>query len=977
MNVVEFGKVFLNSLYYSALSGIILAIISLVRVNFISRHSVTWYSVNMLIYFLKRSEYEPPSKPMRYSDYHMNKPNFLLWQITKVVLFAPLLGNTIFGMSIDYLAHGKDIGLSYIANIFVIPFSDIPFNASFSENMIVPLFPALTLIVPAILFAISLRIALYIVLSGSFDIASRYMLDAKEGKRRILSYISSIEVIIGSILVWLGFTMFFSHQIDYNTRYAILGVLVLGVAFIMYGSVDKKRARFIIYPTRTHIYSRLMTIGIVIIIAGATMAINTSIAETKKIDWFGPYISQEITTNRIMHELGNIRLVNHSTTQPTTSSPVTIQNIKQATTRNADILNNIRLWDQGDAKDKLESDISQRNDLALADVDLLRIASKLYWSASTTPKIPETLSATDAWFQEHMVYTHSNGGIKMLEASNGSIVAGSKFFPQQNIYYGKSSTDDGIFRKYWSAFPVTRTESLELDHFKYNGTGGVDLSPPLSWMFEPTFMLSEPITPIHVMRYKDVIDRMQALYPYFIYKFSFGGTPMTQNFKDIEVYPVTDGKKTYWLMPLIIPLDTSSVPWSSNFPSSFMLKLVGYSLIDSYNGNVQIIVTGNDYFSKMFYEEYRDTGATKDIPNWLINQLKYPVEMTMWRISKFNIYHVTDVQQFIDGNNFYSFPDDPSKKNTFFLPYSVFAKPQGTSEPVFLTIEPLEMVQPEDLSPKDLVGYMTIGNDVNNLGNMTFYFASDNSTATKLIAPIEADDILQKNKQFSEIKAAYAKDEPSAGEMLLYKVGTYEVYFNPLFTNIANSGSYKQISKVAAVGASSILGKYEVGVGDNATSAFQDYLDKANTVKELPSTDQQKLVQPPLSPSSSSSSSTTSLPITTNNTQTSHDIAIRIQRLEKVFSDSGFQISKPTAISAPVSFQEAFVVYNTDSEFMQASSEIHSFLERFTASNGNNNNIRIYEWQQNDNNNNTVNFGILEQVNGIVENHYITLKVSG
>ena len=96
----------------------------------------------------------------------------------------------------------------------------------------------------------------------------------------------------------------------------------------------------------------------------------------------------------------------------------------------------------------------------------------------------------------------------------------------------------------------------------YNGTGGVDVAPPLSWMFEPNFMVSYSSTPVHVMRYKDIDDRMELLSPYFVYEFGFGSMLNNPQLKDVEAFAVTDGTDTYWLVPLIVAINTSHVPWS-------------------------------------------------------------------------------------------------------------------------------------------------------------------------------------------------------------------------------------------------------------------------------------------------------------------------------------------------------------------------------------------------------------------------------
>jgi uncharacterized membrane protein (UPF0182 family) len=928
MNVTEFGNVFNKPLYYLTLSGLVLAAISLVRVNFATRHSVTWYGIRMIITFLKRGEYESKHKALRYSEFQMSKLSFSLWQLTKVVLFAPLFGNIMFGMGLDYaVLQGHDIGLGSVGAIFSAPFVNLPTDGSYAQGNIVQMFPMLTLIVPALLAAVGLRILLYIGASGTIHVISQYMMDTRESKPKFLSYISTIEIILGATIFWIGFTMFFNHMVDFNTRYAIIGTLVLGVAFIGYGFFDRGRAKVIIYPTRRHVYSRLLTVGAIIIIVGAVMAINNSIADSK--DWRAPYVAQEIAVNRYMHELDQVQVVNYDIKQPS-ATPSDIQKI---VSDNSNVLSNVRLLDSEEARKELAPELGHRTDISFVDIDVTRLGDGMYWAGSTAPKLPENMPQSNPWYAQHILYTHSNAGVKMIQASDGSAVDGSKFFPQQNVYYGESD-DNGIFSRYWSAYPIDRTKSDELDQFFYNGTGGIDLSPPMSWMFEPTFMLSDPATAIHIMRYKDVNSRMDLLYPYFVYQFGFGGTPTNPNFKDVDVYPVTDGKNTYWLMPLIALLDTSSVPWSSNTPSSFMLKLTGYALIDAYNGSVQVIVTGDDFFSDMFYEQYKDVGATREIPQWLSGQIKYPEEMVMWKVSKFNAYHITDPKEYIDGKMFYEAPQDPVKKEVA-PPYYVFAKPQGSENPKFVAIQPLQPALPKDAASKNLVGYMVVENDIEGLGKMTFY--SLPSDQTKFLSPADAKSTLEKNKEYMDIKNTYTKSDPVSSDSLLYKVGDYEVYFSALF---AGSES-RQIATVAAVGANPVASTYQVGLGDTPKQAFENYLQKLAGI-----------APPEGQPQAGN--------------QTTPDTVSRIERLEKVFSDVGLVTFRPTSISAPVSFAESSAAYRSDSDIAQAESAIHTFIEKFASHGG-----RVFEWRDGT----KINFGTLQNVNGIVENHYISIEV--
>lgn len=920
MNVEEFGEVFTKPLYYSILSGLILAAITVVRVNFKGRHSVLWYSIRTLLNFLKRGDYESQRRVSRYSDFQLGWAAFALWQLTKVVLFAPFFANIMFGMATEYVMQGNDIGLGSIGNIFVIPFADVPTDGSYARQNVMPMLPALTLLLPPLLAAIGMRLLMYVGISGTINILSHYAVDSKDGKPRFLSYIAAMEIIAGISIFWIGFNMLFSSGIDYNTRYAITGTVILGATLIFYGLFDKRRSRVIIYPDKRQMYVRLFTAAAVVGLAGLMMIVNSSIADTRQIEW--PYIGQQIEVNRQMHGLDQIKIVNYEVAQQS----IPASSIQETVEQNSNVLRNIQLWDEANAKAKLDQELAQRSDLKYFDFDVLRFGGSAYWAGTTVPVIPASVAPENAWFNQHVLYTHSDVGIKMLEADTGVVVDESQFFDQRRIYYGESGA--GLFSTYWSAYPVDRTESAELGRFIYNGTGGVDVSPPLSWMFEPNFMLSYSNTPVHVMRYKDIHDRMEILYPQFVYQFCFD-CPSNNPQTDIETFPVTDGTNTFWLMPLIVAIDTSQVPWGGDTSSRFMLQLVGYSLIDAYDGTVQIIVTGNDYFSEMFLNQYEDTGASREVPDWLAGQIRYPQEMFIWQISKFNTYHVTDPGAFIETKNYYKIAGESGAVE----PRYAFAKPPGFERAEFVGFQSLQLKEPQS---SNLVGYMVFQNDLEDLGEMTFYSMPTDSPV-KFISSATAKTTFTGSIEYKEAKKALFGDtSPPLGEISLYKVGDHEVYFIPAFTT---TGA-KQVNLVGAIGAASATGAHLVGLGDTPTLAFENYLQKLSGV--LPAGHHP-----------------------TGN-QTAAEKQGRIKTIEKVFTEAGLTVVRPTAISAPVEFEEARVAYRSEPDLIPAQSAIHGFLLEFVPEGG-----RVFEWQEG----NVINFGVLREVDGIVENHYVSIEV--
>jgi len=913
-----------------------------------------------------------------------------------------------------YLLGGHDIGLGSLPNLFLFPFLNLPSNGTFVQQQVVPLIPALTLLIPSLLSAIGIRIFLYIGVQGGINIATRYMADTSENRPRMLSYISIMEGILGAALIWTGITMFFSFNINYNTKYAILGTLIMGAFFVFYSIMDNRRSRIIVTPERRQIYTRLFTVLVITIVTGSLMALNNSIADAKKIEWKGPYTAQEISVNRYLAGLDQIRVVNytpappptssllpsstsslpasssHSSSQPhsisSSSSPSKVssasailsarKSISGIVDKNNDTLSNIILWDQVAAQSRLRSWLGLENDVNLAATNIVRFNNTMYWAAATSPNLPADVTPENTWYNEHFVYTHSAKGVLMMQASTSNVTDASSYFKQKNIYYGDSGPT-GIFSQAWSAFPNGRTTSDEIGGTFYTGTGGVNLSPPVSWIFEPNFMLSYTDSSMHVMRLKDIYDRMTAMYPYFVYNFALGSSQNQLNIRNVGVVPVTDGRNTYWLMPLIVLLDTSHVPWSSGD----MLKLVGFALIDAYSGSVQLIRddggdSNNDAFSQIFFQQYSQDGSIlSQVPEWLSKQLVYPEEMFSWKINRFNQYHITDPKTFIEAQQFYKVPDDASS-------FYTIAKPPGFDKLQFVGFQ---TIGGSNSPSQNLVGYMVVQNDPGNFGKMIFYSIPGDST-TNLIGASAARDILEKDPTYAKEKSLFRN--PRVGDELLYRVGNQEVYFITVYTS--GAGDVTQIGTIAAVGASSATGKYYVGLGDIPQHAFENYLLKAAgiiPVNESGAVGVSNRTTVAAANTTAATKSNVTNPATASTSLINkQEQAGRILQLEKIFTDEGLIVLKPTIISAPVSFKEANGTFIANSQLDLARNSINKFLREFSITGpaiSPSNNVtnatssttapRIFEWQSDSNK--TVNFGLLKVVNGIVENHYISMRV--
>lgn len=906
MNFTEFGEQFSKPLYYTLISTVILSAIALVRVNIIGRSSIFWYSINSAIGFLGSNGQQPISNTIQsFRDYKLTSLQFVIWQITKILLFGTFFANIMFGFAAMSFLDGNTLGVEHLPKLFSLPFVTPDTDLNYAAENVIPMIPALVMLLPPILTAIGLRLVLYVGVHRIINVITSFIHDSNDGKPRYLNYVSTIEGIFGIAILWIAFNLFFTDQIDYNTRYLIGGTLAIGFALIAFSIVDRIRARVLTHMFKRDVIIRFATILVIILIVIGVVGVNNSIADAKKIEFLGPYTAQEIGVNRHLGELNTINENIHDV-QLTSVSPNNIDNYVE---NNSDVLDVIRVWDWTAADAKLRPEIGLIPYVDFADNDILRFNNTLYWTASMAPILPTSVSLENRWYNEHLVYTHVPNGFLTIGATDGQIVDSSEFFKQREIYYG----EDGLFEDTWSAYPTSRGDtSAELGGISYSGLGGLDVPPPLSWIFEPNFLLSFPSESVHVMRYKDVNDRMEILYPYFLYDL-FG--------KELDSFPVTDGANSYWLIPLIIGFDTNDVPWSVGHP---YLRLVGYALVDSYNGDIQLLKTGDDFFSEMFASQYSE--QFQPIPDWLKEQMRYPAELFNWKTEMYNIYHVTDVETFIQANEFYEIPHGLDT-------YYVEAKPPGFDQTEFVGLLSLEL---KGSQGRNLAGYMVVENDLANLGNLQFYEVPLDST-TKLIGPTAVREALDRDPEFAQLKTLLRN--PRIGDNILYRVGDHDVYFIPVYTAGAG-GVVAQLGTIAAVGAA-FNGEYFVGLGETQEKAFEAYLNKVSGVAPTATIEDDNYVELVKSD--------------------------RINIIKDVFVRNNIAIAEPTSIQIPLSFNEGKLFFFTENDRADAEDLLSKFIDDFVKPRSD----RVLLWEEDNN----LNVGTILVKDAISELHYVSIEV--
>lgn len=217
---------------------------------------------------------------------------------------------------------------------------------------------------------------------------------------------------------------------------------------------------------------------------------------------------------------------------------------------------------------------------------------------------------------------------------------------------------------------------------------------------------------------------------------------------------------------------------------------------------------------------------------------------------------------------------------------------------------------------------------------MTFNRVSLESE-TKLLGPTGTREALEKNAEFATLRTLLRT--PRIGDNILYRVGEHDVYFIPVYTAGAG-GVVTELGIVACVGAR-FTGEYYVGLGDTAEEAYRDYLAAVAKIE---------------------------LPIPEVPTEPEEDAEERIANVLNIFEKANVTLMTPEALNPTVSYNEGIRDYVSIDQWNQTRHLVEDFISDWAIKTD-----KILMWQEGSN----INFGVLVNINGITELHYITVTL--
>ncbi len=389
-----------------------------------------------------------------------------------------------------------------------------------------------------------------------------------------------------------------------------------------------------------------------------------------------PYVAYNIDFTRRAYGLGDVEIA------PFAASPDLSADDLVA---NGPTISNIRLWDPGVLKStyqQLQNIVTYYN-IGDVDVDRYLIDGALTQVMVSARELQESGIPGEGWVTERLVYTHGFGSV--LSPANDVTVQGQPDFlvkdippvnisedpsldiEQARIYFSDHAEEDYVIAgtsQQEVDFPIG-SSGAEVATNSYDGTGGVEIGgffQRLAWALRfgnlDTLISDRISADSKVMLERNLRSRIERLAPFL--------------YGDADPYIVIADGRLKWVMdlytvtdryPYSAPASTARLNAAPGLPARFnYIRNSVKAVVDAYDGTVDLYVIDPDdpviqANEAIFPGVFR---SLDELPKEIIEHFRYPEDLFRIQTDVYQLYHMTDPDQFFTVSDPWQIARDPS-----------------------------------------------------------------------------------------------------------------------------------------------------------------------------------------------------------------------------------------------------------------------------------------------------------------------------
>ncbi len=458
------------------------------------------------------------------------------------------------------------------------------------------------------------------------------------------------------------------------------------------------------------------------------------------------------------------------------------------------------------------------------------------------------------WNNLHTVYTHGNGviaafanqrprdnetergGIQWAEGQQANEDALSKLFPdgyENRVYYGEQSPDYSIVGKVGGGPDVeldlgNAAADDEGETTTYDGEGGVEVDSLLDQLLyavkfgDPNLLLSERVNDnSKVLYYRQPLERVEKLAPWLTL--------------DEDPYPAVVDGRIVWIIDGYTTTDRYPLAQKESFEEmtddslddgsqfgtlptdeiNYMRNAVK-ATVDAYDGSVNLYAWDeSDPVLQAWRGAFPGTVQDReDVPDSLMEHLRYPEDLFKVQRYQFARYHVTEAHDFYQGNNRWEVPQDPEAPGNYQPPYRMFVQQPGETSQSF---ELTSVFVPR--GKNNLASFVSVNSDATSdrYGEMkVLQLPNEQTPGPGLIA----NEMTTSENVRTELLAFQSGgSKPIYGNLLTLPVQDGLMYVQPVY-------AIRELSDASFPELEFVIVSYgdQVGIGTTMTEALADAL---------------------------------------------------------------------------------------------------------------------------------------------------------
>ncbi|MGH2785252.1 MAG: UPF0182 family protein [Actinomycetota bacterium] len=489
--------------------------------------------------------------------------------------------------------------------------------------------------------------------------------------------------------------------------------------------------------------------------------------------------------------------------------------------RNADTVQNIRLWDPF----PLETTYTQlqriRSYYEFADVDVDRYdvggVRRQVMLAAREISQQGLRAEARTWLNSHLVYTHGYGVVAsrvdrvigegtpdfLLKDIPGTAAPGFPPITEPRIYFGESQD---------TRFVVVRSKQQELDYpegetvrtTSYEGKGGTQLSGILrraafAWRFRDfNLLISGAIkNDSRIIFRRTITERLRQTAPFL----KLDGDPYIAAVGGRLVW-IQDGFTTTDMYPYAERVDLGSVTGGGEHISgrANYIRNSVKATVDAMDGTITLyIIDESDpivrAWQRIFPDIFKPTSA---IPAELRAHFRYPEDMFKVQADRFTTYHITQADEFYAKEDAWRVPGDPTNNEASFPPYYVIQRLPEEKKAAFILMMPFSpYAPPGQRARQNMTAWLAARSDPEDYGQLISF----EMPRQKLVfGPEQVYARINQDPQVSAQLSLWDRAGSMVihGNLLVIPIEQSLLYVEPLYLQ-AQSGALPELKRVVVV----------------------------------------------------------------------------------------------------------------------------------------------------------------------------------